>query len=479
MSGITRPLRRLSGGIGPLAMAVIGVILGMQIISPNRRVIEAAMGAVLVTLCVRFPLFWSLAVFTILQLFPLGLSIGSTNVLLVLAMWCVWFFRASLGGGRPTFRTGLDAPVLMLLGAFLISFFGINDPDLLQRALPNLGIMIGCAMYFYLIVNFVDTDSGLETVVTFMGVGAFLMMLTGLFQAMFPGRPLIPGWIIPEADPLLMKELGGLRIGAAFQSHDVLSDYSAAMFFVEILMFARARSANRRAAWGVLMALTLFAILATANRGGMIGLSLGLAYLLYRTRRHVRFVPLVMGAAVGALGIWVITVFLADYTHTASMFDRLLGTKFYGVVPDTRRGIWSAAFDAAMTRPFFGHGPYYDITTTIKQVYWPHNSFIFAFYTTGIVGAVALAWMFIALVLRSHRHAGDSLTDPAFSKSLMVVLHVQMLTFTIGQMRTDYQRDATYMFVAWLTFGLIAAAAKVCERREAQDRAAAAARAAA
>lgn len=471
-------IRRLKGALIPLMAAGAGGILGRLIISPNRRVIEAAMGALLVALCVRFPLFWSVAVFTVLQLFPLGLSIGNTNVLLVLVMWCVWFFRASLGGERPSFRTGLDAPVILLLGAFVVSLFAINSPALLARALPNFGIMVGCIMYFYLIVNFVRTDEGLERVVTFMCVGAFLMMLTGVYQAFFPGRPLIPGWIIPEADPSLLKGEEGLRIGAAFQSHDVLSDYSAAMIPIEIMMFTRARTLGQRSWWMVLMGLTVFSILATANRGGMVGLVLGLAYLTYRTRRDVRFVPLVLSVAGGVAVLWLLSEILADFTETASMFDRLLGTKFYGVVPDTRRGIWSAAFEKALTRPLVGHGPYYDITTTVSSVYWPHNSFIFAFYTTGIVGAVALAWVFIALILRSHAYAGDSLRDPSFSKSLMVVLHVQMLTFTVGQMRTDYQRDATYMFVAWLTFGLIAATALIRERAIAAERAHASRRAA-
>ena len=292
------------------------------------------------------------------------------------------------------------------------------------------------------------------------------MMLTVMFQILFPGKALIPQWIIPE-DSNIKAYHEGFRAGGAFNSHDLLSDYCAAMMCLEVLMFVREKSLRGRAAYAVLMAMTLIGQLATANRGGLLSLVVGLIYLGVRVRRDVKIVPIMLTLLLGTVALWTISTVLSEHTIVASLFKRVSETKFVGLVPDTRVGIWSAAVQRAMERPWIGWGPYYNIQRTISAIYWPHNGFIFAFYTTGIIGAVALAWVVLSTVFMSHRDAGNSLKDPVFSRALMVTLHVMVVQFLVSQMRTDYQRDATYMFYAWLLFGMTAATHLVVQRRKA------------
>ncbi len=454
------PIAQIAGG---MMIVGLGVLIGQMIAAPNKRVIEACIGLILLGMSVRYPLFWSLAALTVISMFPVGLSVGSTNVLAVLVLTCIWLARMSLGEYRPQLKTGMEAPIILLLTAYMISFLSISSGSVLMQGISNFSIMLGCVGFFYLIVNFVETDAQLEIVVRFMLLGAFLMMLTVMFQIAFPGKALIPQWIIPE-DTNIKAYHEGFRAGGAFNSHDLLSDYCAAIMCLEVLMFVREKTLRGRLAYAVLMLMTLIAQLATANRGGLLSLLVGLAYLGFRVRRNVKIVPVVTTLLLGAVSLWTISILLSEHTIVASLFKRVSETKFIGLVPDTRVGIWSAAFDRAMERPWIGWGPYYNIQRTVAAIYWPHNGFIFAFYITGILGAVALAWVVLSTVLISHRDAGNSLNDARFSRSLMVALHVMVVQFLVSQMRTDYQRDATYMFYAWLLFGLTAASHLVVQR---------------
>lgn len=454
------PISQIAG-----AMLIVGiaVLLGQMIAAPNKRVIEACAGLILAGMALRYPLFYSLAAMTVISMFPIGLSVGSTNVLAVIVLMCIWLARVSLGQYRAQLRTGMEAPIVLLISAYMISFLSVSSGSVLVQGISNFSILLGCVGFFYLIVNFVETDAQLETVVRFMLFGAFLMMLTVMFQILFPGRALIPQWIIPE-DSNIKAYHEGFRAGGAFNSHDLLSDYCAAMMCLEVLMFVREKSMRGKAAYAVLILLTLVGQLATANRGGLLSLIVGLAYLGFRVRRDVRIVPIAVTLAIGVIGLWTISTVLSEHTIVASLFRRVTETRFVGLVPDTRVGIWSSAFARAMERPWIGWGPYYNIQRTIEQIYWPHNGFIFAFYTTGIFGALALAWVCISSVVMSHRDAGTTLHDSSFARSLMVALHVMVVQFLVSQMRTDYQRDATYMFYAWLLFGMTAATHLVVRR---------------
>ena len=85
---------------------------------------------------------------------------------------------------------------------------------------------------------------------------------------------------------------------------------------------------------------------------------------------------------------------------------------------------------------------------------WPHNAFIFLFYTVGIVGVL----VFIAVLYQVWRYSlsfklpnvrGSTLAD--LSKVLCTILVVTVLQ----QMRTDFQRETVYPYMIWMLFGLI------------------------
>jgi O-antigen ligase len=85
-----------------------------------------------------------------------------------------------------------------------------------------------------------------------------------------------------------------------------------------------------------------------------------------------------------------------NYTEFNALFERLSQTEFeYGFIPDTRAG-WVFMWDEVVEKPVFGHGPRMGFPG--YQVFpYPHNLYMFLFYTLGTVGTVAYAYFFIKI----------------------------------------------------------------------------------
>ena len=155
--------------------------------------------------------------------------------------------------------------------------------------------------------------------------------------------------------------------------------------------------------------MTLVAILATANRGAGVGfaVALVLGLLLFRSRMRFHVQVLVVLFSVGLfLGAQLV---LEKYTVAASLFDRFTATEFQGFVPDTRKDTWGPALQGALQKPFIGHGPWYDPGEGLERKLWPHNGYLFYFYTIGIFGLGAFLWIiqrvFRCLMIWRQLHA--------------------------------------------------------------------------
>ena len=180
---------------GPVAVVIAGVVLGMQYLSPNKRVLAVIGAAIVGGLAWRLSMVAGIGLLIAALPYPRGTVFGSTNVVLVMGMILIWLLRASLRQAPAPHRSAVDAPVLALLGAYVISFYNIGNAEALRRALENfLHLLAGMGM-FYLIVNNVRRPEDLERVHVFQCVSIALVGLFGIYEINHPSGVLIAGWI--------------------------------------------------------------------------------------------------------------------------------------------------------------------------------------------------------------------------------------------------------------------------------------------
>jgi len=440
-------------------VALGAYVAAQQAISPQRRVIKFAVLLALMAFMLRFDLVYSVYLFTVLFPFPSGVSVGSTNSILMTLIPLIWMVRAASTKSAVYFRrTKVDVPIVLFLLAYVLSFINVDTTPELRNSLKVLWKTVATVMFFYTIVTFVDDERKIFTLVKISCTVCGLLMVTALVELFLPGRALIPGWISFEGRSGI-GEIGyrieGMRVGGALKNQGMMADFASRTLFLLVLLAIRTRNLFEKAIWGGIATMTIVTVAATANRGALLSIAIGGVYMLFLFRKEISAARVVVMLSIIAVLFSVSEIVLTRYTNAVSLSERVMGTYFRGGIPDSRQNTWKPALEQSLNHPFVGHGPFYDIGEGLTSKMWPHNFLLFYFYTIGIFGVLA----FLAIVYQLWKYSinfklphvrGSPLAD------LCKVLNALIVVTFIQQMRTDHQRDDVYPYMIWFLFGLIA-----------------------
>jgi len=448
-------------------ISIAAYVAAQQAVSPNRRMVKLAVMLALSSLMFRFDMVWSVYAFTLLFPFPSGIAVGSTNTVLMTLIPMIWAVRATSQKQTLFYRGPLDAAIGVFLLAYVVSLYSVSEGAALGHSIRIIWIQVTAIAYYYMITRFVEDEEKLVRLASIVAIVCALVMATAVLELIAPGAVIIPGWIGLKStlgEGTLKYRVEGIRVGGAFQSHGMLADFGTQIFMFMVFFIIRARNPVARVMWAIMTVVTLVAILATANRGAGAGFAVAvvLGLVLFRSRMpfHVQVIVVLSSVSL-FLGAQMV---LERYTVAASLMDRFTATEFEGVVPDTRKDTWVPALRGALERPFIGHGPWYDPGRGLVRKLWPHNGYLFYFYTIGVFGLSAFLWI-IYRVFRCvmiWRHPALKGTDVG---DMLRLALIWLVTMAVEQMRTDHQRDDIYPYIVWLCFGFGVAAWNVARRR--------------
>lgn len=448
-------------------LAVVAYYTARQVVSPHHRMVKVGvLGAVLLFMF-RFDVIYSLFMFTLLFPFPSGISIGSTNSILMTLIGLVWAIRATSTGQPIHQRTRYDWAVILLLLSYVLSFYNVQTSLHLVRGVNVVWKQAASLMFFYLIIRFVNDEQRLMRFTKVVAIMVSAVVLTGLVELFMPGTTIIPGWIgLPEmkGKGSLTFRVEGIRLGGAVGGHNILSDIAMLGVFLMAFHALRSRNPLERVLWALALVGSIVVLFGTGNRGAVISLGVGVLYGLYWFRKRMSFAQVVMACMAIIFAVMSIQLVLNQYTYAVNVFDRLKHTRFEGIEPDTRDGIWEDTFNRSLEHPFVGHGPYYDPGTGLDRHYWPHNAYLYYLFTIGLIGLGAflwIAWLLLrnSMVFREPAVWGTRLGDMA------MLLHVELVMLLFSQIRTDHQRDEMHIHVIWMVFGLVATTGEIVRRR--------------
>ncbi len=438
-----------------------------QAVRPSHRAIKALVLMALMVLMFRFDMVYSVYLFALLFVFPSGISIGSSNSVIMTIIPMIWAVRATSGKIPLTRRSPLDAAIGVFLLAHVVSLINVSDGGTLARSVGIIWRQLTACAFFYTIYLFVTDEARLFRLGKVMSVACFLVMITAVLELFFPGATIIPGWIgltRSLGEGMLSHRVQGLRVGGAFESHGMLSDFGTQLLLFMVFFFLRARNPAEKAFWLVASSTTVLAILATANRGAAAGLVLGITLVLIYFRRSIGAARMVLLIAFGVSGLVTLDTVLSERTIAVSVLDRFTNTKFEGIVPENRTMTWKPALIGAMESPYIGHGPYYDTGIGLTKVYWPHNGYIYYFYTLGLFGLAAFVWIMWRVYRQSRLWRHPQVRGTPLG-NFMALAQIWFFVLAFEQLRTDHQRDDIYPYIVWMCFGVITTASAIARRR--------------
>ncbi len=410
-----------------------------------------------------------------LWIIPFSLFIGESTVVLIGLVTLVYLARLILHQVDPIARTPVDAGIGALAACYILSFYNIENPAFLFPAIQKVFAVLSSFILFYFTASFIRNEADLRRFVQALSITLLLSVAIGAFELFVPGRPLVPGWILTNRLDELMTS--NVRVGGPYQDYELFGEFMALGTFLALFVAVRARTPNERFYGVSLTLLTVSMILASVTRGAIISFVVGGLYLLWSIRKSLKFRDFVSIALVSVSVFAVLEVALTTFTRSGSIIERMMGTYFVGMVPDSRGG-WARVWERAMLHPWVGAGPYYDLGKsegiTGKGLYtylWPHNQYLYYAHTVGLLGRARSSSSRLRLLYLSARSKARGLREASYAKSLMVVLHVMLAAFLLDQYKIDYLRNASYQYFPWMLMGLIAATYRIIKAEESPSRA--------
>lgn len=435
------------------AVATVGWLVGQQYVTPNKRVVPVMAGLLISGLAWRVGMVAGLGVLVLTLPYPRGTVFGNTNLALILVLLIIWLLRITQRQSPLPRRTAVDIPIVGMLIMYMLSFYNVHEDVALVRGLQNAELFLGAVLMFYLIVNNVRRTEDLQRLHGFMIISALSIFVLGVYELNHPAAMFIPGWIDFTYTVGTEFNTRNVRIGSAFHDFELLSEYCAITILLIVFLFMRARSLNRRVFYGGMLVLNTFVLFATVTRGAVIALAIGVLYLLWMTRRHLRFVPFTIAAVTVVVGFLTMNYLVGHYTRSGDMMERMFRTQVvHGWIPEDRADPWTNALKRAMIHPLLGSGPSYSEIPGYS-FWWPHNVYLFYANIIGFPGALLFIWL-LYRIARITRPPVDSLNHPDYARASLIVCRAQLLVFAVNEVKIDYVRNPIYLFPVWVLFAM-------------------------
>jgi O-antigen ligase len=443
--------------IGFVSLVAMGVLLGFQYWTPNKRVIPVVVVLLVFGVAWRLSMAAAMNVLVFLLPYPKGTVFGSTNLAFILMVFVIWLLRLSLKMSPPARSSPIDLPIFALILWYILSFYNVLNDFALERAIQNFELFLGCVLMYYMIINSVRTQRDLQRFHVAQMITALGVFLIAAWEARHAGQALIPGLLDFSATGGHDFNTRDVRVGASFRDYELLSEYCGLFFLFSIFLWVRARSATQRALLTLFALFNVYTMFTTVTRGVFIALALVIPTILFTIRRHLNPVRFMTAAAMITVLALTMNFFVAKYTNSGDLFLRMSETRVvHGFVPEAREAPWTNAVQRSLVHPILGQGPYYGELPG-HELWWPHNVYL---YVANIVGYPGLLFFLMILfgLYVMLRPVVDDLRHPSYADAYLIIARAQLIMFCLNEIKIDFLRNGNYTFQVWLMFSTWTAA---------------------
>jgi O-antigen ligase len=434
--------------------ALIGLLLGLQFFRLNPRVVKLALALAVFFVMIRYPVYVGVGLFIIVYPFPSSIFIGNTNFIFAILMFLIWIVKFSLRLEPMPRSSLLGGAIFLFTLSNLVSFIMLPGSVEMSKAIYLQQYLVAALLLYAVMVNAVDTPRKLHFIFQAMTFSSLVVYGISLQEWLIPSLKLIPDWYIVTIGKAGHQYAESGRAQGIYEFHALLADSSAVNVILQIFLITRARKTWRRVYHGIVAVLAVVMISMSVNRGGFILLVVGLLLLAWHLRRDIRFSYLAVGLPVLGIVILAMEEVARMRFEDVSLLTRLASTRFQSLLPADRIWTWEAYLDLGMESPILGHGPYLDYVN-IGGI-WPHNAYIYYFYTLGIVGALIFLWMVLKSIWKTRPRETVSWLHGTYVRGAALFAHVAVIQFAIGQIRTDHQRGNEAIYYLFSLLGLAA-----------------------
>ena len=424
-------------------------------------------------LCYRMPIRYFVGIIVVMMPFQfINTRFGSINIAIAFMFGFFLFIRKELA------VVPVKWAVILLIFCVLLSFTQSHPAQNVSH-MVYIGGFISSIVVFLIVYNFVVQEEDPHYFFRLLVIMNILVIGYSLLQLKAGGKSYVDLGglkisIVPARGGGDNRLAGpfGVTMPGLYAEYLVLSN----LVIAYLVTFAKN---NRDKVLLLLLALcNLGCLVATGNRGGLIGIVLFFALFLVVMRKVLGVGNTVKIMVISPVLFAAAALFIINFTSYDQLFTRLGGTEIEGGLPDTRARTWPAAFEYFQKSPVFGHGPRLRLQDDKVIRYpdhevidFPHNLYLYLLCTVGIVGlsAYVIFWLSIigAIGNGTRGTTGDAFMDNFPKFSLLLVAYILFDQIKIEYTRYDSVDYAHFMFAM---FGLFLGMSERKQRLVEQNR---------
>lgn len=363
-------------------------------------------------------------------------------------------------------RTGLERPILLFAAAALASVVvnehRIESLGVEADVVKTLTFAASFFLVFYLIVSVVRSFDDVTLIVKVLVLGggiiaglAVIENRTGVnyFDQLDRVAPFL-------SHEVVLDDLGrGARLRAYASAQHPIALGAALVMLIPLALYL----ARERARWLVAAALLLVGAVATVSRTAILMLAVvALVFLWLRPRQTKRLWPLLLPLVVAIH--FALPGTLGSLKNSFFPPGGLIEEQ-RGYVDSGRIGDLSPTLSEWSNQPILGEGYGTRISVGPRQnARVLDDQWLYTLVETGIVGGIALAWLFLSFIRRAGRAAKD---DDSPAGWLLVSLTASVTAFAVGMFTFDAFFFIQVTFL--LYFMLALATVLLLERRRSES----------
>lgn len=495
----SRVMRTRAGrqwGLGLMAVAAAGLLavlayVALKTVSPRLLMLGLG-GSLFLPALLLPPMETSLAL--TLALSP-GRSLSTQPVITMLVAVIAgrWLLASVLKGRYRSFGPQWEwrlpnsllqfAPlpwlVLAFVGIVLAAYIHV-PPDYAYKYVVSVTKVLTFVIFFVLVITTVDDEAKFHRVLQGVMVMGVIVVIVGVLQLLFPALELNPV-LFPdkfqstgETFWVSFRQLGNVaffRISSLFTYVNSFAGALALLIPLQGYYLFCARTARRRALYGVLIVASLVCFVATIDRSAWLSFGIGMGYFLFRSRLISPSRRALLFAAMGG------SVILLGYGASRLLGTGYLVARFAELLnPDRMSSVMTRAITYQYTlrawveHPFLGHG----VPQMMKE--WPfaplplgsHSVYLYHLYGQGLIGL----FVFVAILWVVWREAGfgrPRSPSVATFHGLREIIFLDVVIFTAHSLLISYEAgQGLYGLLVWTILGLAVAGGTIARRQAAE-----------
>lgn len=353
----------------------------------------------------------------------------------VYVLFMKWFLQSSLNS-----RLKLQFPLLGMIGLWAVVYLvniGFVEPDLRHKVIESIVIFVSCVMFFYMIVNLVRDERMFLKFLEIMVIACIVQVVMSSFSFVYY---------------LVIKHRASFRVEGMLRDYELFAEYLALHIPVFIFLMRNPGELIPPKVLKLFLVLTIFVLLATATRGAIISLGIGLIYYLAKMRRRLKVTGIAMQIVIWGIGIGIVLAALYKFLpQSAQIIERFSSTRLSSL--DTRHAVWLEFWSYFKEKPLTGHGIIYNLGT---QLFFPHSTYLYFLLTLGVPG-LAVYLLFVCALLQKGLQAERNALKNNGPFEMAVVVNTLLIVFLIDGIKIEYLRYPNYQLFAWFLFGLVTA----------------------